>query len=307
MHILKSCTEASFKHLKKYAAALSILIILWAFTGYCFADRYIQAPWWGCAISSCLFVVIVIQIERQIILTVGPTWRIAGFRIFIAMIMSFIGSVIIDQIIFADDIDKKMIEITDKRVEELFPMRRDLYDAELHKLQVTIDSLDRTNMKLNAEIARNPTITTIATQTTYIKVTGHTGNDSIVPRTSVSKTPIPNPLNEQVKTNENALKLFREQQKDFTTKKISTKEDLREELRAKTGFLEELNAMLEILSNRIEALIFYLVIFCFLMSLELFIVISKIGDRKCDYDLIVEYQLRTTEVTLNLWSKGHKM
>ena len=39
--ILSQCSEASFKHLKKYTAALLILIIIWVFTGYCFAERYV--------------------------------------------------------------------------------------------------------------------------------------------------------------------------------------------------------------------------------------------------------------------------
>jgi hypothetical protein len=303
-HILNSCSEASYKHLKKYTAALAILIILWAFTGYCFADRYVQAPWWGCAISSFFFVVVVIQIERQIILTVGPTRGIAWFRVFIAVIMSLIGSSIIDQIIFADDIDKKMIEITDRQVEELFPVRQDLYDAELKRIQIMIDSLDKMNLALNMEIAKNPTITTVSTQTTHIKVIGSTGMDSIVPKTSVSRTPIPNPRIKQVESNEKNLERFRIQQEEFTNKKITAKEDLRKELSSKTGFLEELNAMLEILVSRIEAFIFYLIIFCFLVSLELFVVASKIGDKKCDYDLVVEHQLKIKQMSLEQLSKS---
>lgn len=303
-HILKSCSEASYKHLKKYTAALFILIILWAFTGYCFAERYVQAPWWGCVISSFIFVVVVIQIERQIILTVGSTRGIAWFRVFIAVIMSLIGSSIIDQIIFADDIDKKMVEITDRQVEELFPARRDVYDDELRRIQVVIDSLDRMNLRLNAEIAKNPTITTISTENTFITVKGSAGQDSIVTKTNVIKTPIPNPRIKQLETNEKNLNRFREQQEEFTNKKITAKEDLRKELGSKTGFLEELNAMLEILGSRLEALIFYLIIFCFLVALELFVVFSKLGDKKCDYDLIVEHQLKTKQMTLEQLSKN---
>jgi hypothetical protein len=299
INILKSCTEASFKHLKKYTAALCILIILWAFTGYCFVERYVQAPWWGCTIASLMFVVVVIQIERQIILTVGSSRKIAWFRVFIALIMSIIGSSVIDQIIFAEDIDRKMIEITDRQVEALFPVRRDFFDAELDKVQVMIDSLDMMNLRLNEEIAKNPTITTVSTQTTFIKITGQSGNDSIVPRTNVNKIPAPNPRIEQVKTNENNLKLYRLQQSELTEKKFNAKEDLRQELGSKTGFLEELSAMLEILSTKIEALIFYIIIFLFLMALELFVVISKLIDKQCDYDLTVEIIMERKKALLN--------
>ena len=56
--ILANCTESSYKALKKYTSSMLILMILWAFTGYCFADRYVGAPWWGCVIVSIIFVVI---------------------------------------------------------------------------------------------------------------------------------------------------------------------------------------------------------------------------------------------------------
>jgi hypothetical protein len=160
------------------------------------------------------------------------------------------------------------------------------------------------NLRLNAEIAKNPTITTVSTGNTFITVKGSAGQDSIVTRTNVVRTPIPNPQIKQVETNEKNLNRFREQQEEFTNKKINAKEDLRKELGSKTGFLAELSAMLEILASRLEALIFYSIIFFFLVALELFVVVSKLGDKKCDYDSIVEHQLKTKQMTLEQLSKN---
>lgn len=302
--ILAGCSEASFKHLKKYTSALLILILLWAFTGYCFADRYIGAPWWGCVIMALIFVVIIIQIERQIILTVGSNKWTGSFRVFIAIIMSLLGSSIIDQIIFGDDIDKKMIEIRDRQVAEQLPMRLMVIDGKLMELQSDIDSLDKVNMALNEEIVKNPTITTVATTTTYIQELQSDGTHKQVPQTTVSKTPVQNPRISQVETNNENLKRFRKQQDDFTLKKMDAEQDLRAELSANTGFLEELSAMLEIITTRTEALIFYLIIFAFLISLELFVVTSKLGDKKCDYDLIVEHQLNVKVSVLEELAKS---
>ena len=289
--ILSQCSEASFKHLKKYTAALLILIILWGFTGYCFAERYVGAPWWGCVISSIIFVVIVIQIERQIILTVGKhTWN-TGFRFFIAVIMALLGSSIIDQIIFGEDINRKMLEITDRQVLEQLPLRLKVIDDKLSDLQINIDSLDKVNMTLNDEIVREPVIKTVSTTTTYTKERQEDGNYKDIPQTTVSTTPIANPRIKQVETNNLTLERLRKQQDKYTQGKINVEKDLRAELSSNTGFLSELRAMIEILSTRLEALIFYIIIFLFLISLELFVVTSKIGDKKCDYDMIVEHQL----------------
>lgn len=297
--ILSQCSEASFKHLKKYTSALLILIILWGFTGYCFAQRYVGAPQWGCILSAFIFVIIVIQIERQIILTVGSNWWSTAFRLFIAIIMSLLGSAILDQIIFGDDIDRKMVEITDRQVQEQLPLRLNVIDTKLAELQVMVDSLDKLNLKLNEEISQKPTITTVATTTTtYTREMQPDGSYKEVPQNTISRIPIANPRTQQVTVNDSTLKRLRLQQDEYTLRKISVENDLRKELSSSTGFLDELRAMLEIVITRPEALVFYIIIFCFLISLELFVVTSKLGDKKCDYDLIVEHQLEIKKTTL---------
>lgn len=296
--ILLQCSEASYKHLKKYTAALLILIIMWGFTGFCFAQRYVDAPLWGCIVSAFVFIIIVIQIERQIILTVGTNKWGTCFRFFIAIIMSVLGSAILDQIIFGDDIKRKMVEITDRQVQEQLPMRLNVIDARLRELQIEIDSLDKVNMKLNEEIAKQPTIKTISTSTTYKNERQEDGSYKKIPETTVSTNPMANPRIKQVEANALNLERLRKQQDDFIQNKMNVENDLRKELSSNVGFLEELRAMIEILSTRIEALIFYLVIFGFLISLELFVVTSKVGDKKCDYDLIVEHQLNIKKAAL---------
>ena len=289
--ILAQCSEASYKHLKKYTAALLILMILWGFTGFCFAQRYVHAPLWGCVLSSLIFITIIVQIERQIILTVGNNKVGVIFRLFIAIIMAFLGSAILDQVIFGEDIKRKMVEITDKQVTELLPVRLKVIDEKLEELQQNIDSLDRMNLKLNNEIAKNPTTKTVSTSTTYKNVLQEDGTYKKIPETTVSTSPVANPRIKQVETNNLNLERLRKQQDEYTIKKMEVENDLRKELSTNIGFLEELHAMLELLKTRTEALIFYSIIFLFLVSLELFIVFSKMGDKKCDYDMIVEHQL----------------
>ena len=298
-NILQFCSEASHKRLKKYTSAMLILIILWAFIGYSFVKRYVGAPWTVCVISAIIFVIIIIQIERQIILTVGKTGWLAAFRILIAIIMALIGSTILDQIIFKDDIGKKMIEIVDKQVTAQLPDRLTVIDAKLKELQIEMDSLERKISQLNGEIYRQPTIQSVSTATNPIPIRRPDGTDTVVYRTSVSRTPMPNPKIAEKESNEQRLEKLREEKSGFTDKKMNAESLLREELKSKQGFLEELNAIVNILKERPIALIFYLILFLFLMSLELFVVFSKVGDKKSDYDLIVEHQLEQKIRMLN--------
>jgi hypothetical protein len=289
--ILLICTEASRKQLKKYSSALLILMILWGLVGYLFAERYVSAPWWGCSIMAIAMIVIVLQIERQIILTVGRNWLLAVFRVIIALIMAVIGSVILDQMIFKDDIEKKMIEIVDRQVTEQLPRRLTVIDTKLVEIQTEVDSLNRKNLELYAEIALRPTIEVVSTTTTPMTIRRADGTDTIVYRTAIAKNPRANPRGQEVEANNKHLDELVRQKEDYTRERMNKEESLREELGSKQGFLEELNAIFEILGERLVALIFYLTLFMFLMSLELFVVFSKFGDDKSDYDLVVEYQL----------------
>jgi hypothetical protein len=301
--ILGSCTEASRKQLKKYTSALLILIILWAFIGYSFAERYVRAPWWGCVIIAIIFVIIIIQIERQIILTVGKNHGLAIFRVLIALIMAIIGSAILDQIIFKEDIEKKMIEIVDRQVNEQLPNRLTIINTKLQELQIEVDSLDKKNLELYAEISKKPTINIVSTSTTNLQIQQNDGSFIVVPQTTISRDPIANPKMKEAEINNQHLEVLRKQQEDYTQRKMEAENSLREELKSKQGFLEELNAVIEIIEERTVALIFYLILFAFLMSLELFVVVSKLGDKKSDYDLVIEHQLEQKKKTLNELTK----
>ena len=53
--VLAQCSEASKTQLSKYTSALLILMIVWSITGFCFAQRYIGLPVWGCILVSLVF------------------------------------------------------------------------------------------------------------------------------------------------------------------------------------------------------------------------------------------------------------
>lgn len=296
--ILNQCSEASLRHLKKYTSALLILMVMWGFTGFCFAQRYINAPIIGCLCASFVFILIVIQIERQIILTVGSNWTGALFRVFIAVIMAFLGSAIIDQTIFGKDIERKMIEITDRQVEEQLPLRLNLITGRLSEIHNEIDSLSEVSANLENDINTNPTISITNIVKSIEPIALPDGKVKKVSTSSVSTSAIPNPKIDQLKAIQSNISVLKGQEEDYMNRKLNMEASLREELSQNVGFLEELSAMIELLSTRKEALVFYVVVFCFFVSLELFIVTSKLSDKKCDYDLVIEHQLRMKERNL---------
>lgn len=297
-NILANCTEASHKALKKYTSSMLILILLWAFTGYCFADRYVGLQWWGCIIVALVFVIIVVQIERQIILTVVKNYWVVVLRVLLAFIMAILGSTIIDQIIFGDDVDKEMIDIRTEEVNRIAPARQIVIQAEIDRLSFAIDSLDKVNMQLNEEIAQRPTIMTVQSVTTEVPVVQKDGSIVKEKSNSITRTPIENPRLKQVISNEKNLEYMRKLLDEYNNKKLNVAAELKKELEAKTGFLEELKALVRIMSKSSIALGFYMFMFSFLLILELLVVICKLGDKSCDYDLIVQHQLAVKEESI---------
>lgn len=305
-NILRNCTEASNKALKKYTASLIILIIIWGGIGYSFADRYVGAPWWGSVISAFIFIVVIIQIERQIILTVGANKLTSIFRVFIAVIMSILGAAIVDQIIFKNDIERKLVELRDNDVRILLPTRLLVIDEKLGGLTRTIDSLDRVNAALIEAIDKSPTITRTSTQSRQVPIKNTEGVDEIKTEYTINQTQVENPKQRQLTVNESVLAQMRQQQEEYTKRKMLAEDELRAELASKVGFLEELKAIISLMKERNEALYFYLIVLAFFFSLELLVLTNKHGDKKNDYDLIVEHQLAIKEESLKELAKKNQ-
>ena len=285
--ILAQCSEASKCQLSKYTSALLILIIIWGVTGFCFAQRYIVLPFWGCCLVSLSFITIVIMIERQIILTTEKSFWMVLFRGIIALIMAVVGSTIFDQTMFGKDIDKQMANTIENQVVELSKKRVRIIDDKIAALHKEIDSLSAINYSLQEEINLKPFITqkTITNTTNTIVVEGEIKK---VNNPSVTTNQIINPKQAQLESNNKTVASLREQELNWVQKKQNVEEDVRTECKSSVGFLEEIEAMWTIITTRKLAGVFYLIFFCLLMSLELFVVISKMLDKECDYEIAMK-------------------
>ena len=286
--VLAQCSEASRCQLSKYTSALMILILIWSVTGFCFAQRYIRLPVWGCCIVSLFFITIVIMIERQIILTTEKSFSMLAFRAIIALVMAIVGSTIFDQTMFGKDIDKQMANTIEVQVAELTAQRVHTIDEKLASLSMESDSLTAINSLLQEDVNKNPFIIQTSRTSASNKVLMPDGSFKTVSNPSVTKNEVPNPKLAQIEANNKKLEKISEQEQMWTEKKQTMEEVVRKECKESVGFLEELEAMWSIITNRPLAGAFYLVFFFLLMSLELFVVVSKTVDKECDYEAAIK-------------------
>jgi hypothetical protein len=302
--ILRGCSEAAIKSVKKYTAALLIVCILWFFIGFTFAQRYLASTITGSIIAGIISVVIIVQVEKQIILSIKPSRLLFVFRGCLALMMSILGAVIIDQIVLKKDIELEKVSYITERVDKLLPVKTVELNNQIAALDTTIKSKEAEKQRYIEECNRHPTITTVATQiqTTLItqKVTGASGRDSIVytrnPIITTTQSPIPNPKMALVRPLDSTIGIMRQQQAGKENELLHIRPALENEMKEKTGFLDELKVMMRLISGSTVALGVWLLWILFLLFIEMLVLFSKAGDKTSDYEKAVLHHMN-----LQIW------
>ena len=293
-NILNECGEASYRQYRKLLSAICIMMILWGTIGFCFADRYINIE--SCALKLCVsiaFMFIVLCVERVIILTVGKAKLMSVMRVLLALCMAVLGSCIFDQIIFRNDIQQAIQEHREDVISATITNRLAIYDNDIQRITTDMDSLSKATIALNEELQKRPVIkgTNVSTQEQVVGV-DENGNPKKVRTQTVNTVTLANPLAEQLKANNDQIQIYSTQLEQLRKDKKEIAGKVIIEVNSRpVGFIEELEATLKVVSNSWISLAFYIILFCFLTFLELFVLTIKMGENKCDYELIVENQL----------------
>lgn len=300
-NILKECGEASYRQCRKLLSALCIMMVLWGTIGYCFADRYINIE--SCALKVCIsfaFMLIIFCVERVIILTVGKARLMTTMRVMLALCMAFLGACIFDQIIFHNDIQQAIQEHREDVISETIEKRLSIYDSDIQRITQDMDTLSKATIALNEELQKRPVIkgTNVSIQEQVVGV-DENGKPKKVRTQTVNSVTLANPLAEQLKANNDQIQIYSTQLEQLRQDKKEVAETVRAEVNQRAlGFIEELEATLSVVSKSQVSLVFYIILFCFLTFLELFVLTIKMGENKCDYELIVENQLHLKKILM---------
>jgi hypothetical protein len=169
-----------------------------------------------------------------------------------------------------------------------------VFNSDIQRITHDLDSLSKSTITLGEELAKHPTIKSVNVSTIEQAIgVDENGNPKKVRNRSTEIVNIPNPLTGQLNANNEQIQLYQNQLEQLRQDKKEIAGKVTDEIHSRpVGFIEELEATLKVVSNSWISLVFYIVLFCFLTFLELFVLTIKMGDSKCDYDLIVENQLK---------------
>ncbi len=283
--LLKESGEASKKSLKKYTSALLIISIIWAANGFNFAKRYLDSNLFGSILASIIMVIIIIQIERQIILSVRPKLILKSFRTILAILMAIIGSVIIDQILFNKDLDelKKDNETHNKTLQSQFNSSNltDSLEIEFKKEQISnIDSISTLLTTQMIKIGGN--------RQTKQSITDSLKNKK-ENEVKIDVTPLQRNLllldSSKTIINAEITQIKKEQQKRFEDFQKNKKPVL-------SGFFGEIKLLIDFINIQgTLTLVIYIFWLIFFFTLEILVLVAKISDDGNDYEKRVEYEL----------------
>ncbi|AXY73610.1 DUF4407 domain-containing protein [Paraflavitalea soli] len=310
--ILQGCSEAAFKAVKKYTAAMLIVCILWFFIGFTFAQRYLGSSIGGSVAAGIIAIIIIVQVEKQIILSIHPGKWLLIFRFCLAFMMSILGAVIIDQILLEKDIELEKVSYNSKRVDLILPSKTAELRSQIMALDTTINNKEEEKKRYIDDIGIHPTIPIITTQVqkTIVqnKVKGSTGRDSTIFDTHNTNTVIrgsmPNPKLALIQPIDSAIGAMRQQKARKENDLLHIRPELERELKEKTGFLDELKVMVQLISGSYVALCFWLLWILFFLFIEMLVLFSKMGDKSSDYEKAVLHHMNLRMRRLDLLAKG---
>ena len=301
-NILKECGESSYRALNTYVACLCILSMIWGCVGFCFAGRYLGfGNVFAKIVVAAAAIFLILCIERIIILHTGKLGVLGILRTILALLMAMIGATILDQIIFANDVDVKMSEIRTEQIYAESEKRGRSLDKEIGILTEQIDSLGDECTRLYAEIANKP----VFAYQDVVSERRPTGDVDSLGRPiyetirKVETKHAENPNSQKLKSVENEKNAKLESLERMKSQRLDMENIVRKEYEEKEpGFLEELQALFGILASSGIALAFYIIVALFLLLLEMLVVTNKAGAKPCDYEIIIQQQLEVKEQTL---------
>jgi hypothetical protein len=237
---------------------------------------------------AVICVIAIILIERNIILSSKKkNTGLVIFRIVLAFVMAIIGSLIIDQMMFAEDVDERRIIVIQQKVNSNFPIKSKELKAQIVQLNNQIKQFENRRDNLSRDVSKNPTIKSFSSSSNV-----SSQGDSVTTRTlSVSSNDIPNPKIEQLTNVQQQLTTSFGLLKSKNNDLLQLRDELQKEFENRRGFLDELKILYDVVIESNLSIFVYIMWFIFFLAIEMFIVFSKIGETENDYHRLVQQQI----------------
>lgn len=309
--LIDRCSEESVMVVKRYASGLWAILLVWFFIGFNFVSRYFKANFLGSLAGAVFMLCIIISLERFIILGHKKSNWVFATRIFIGVVMAFIGSLILDQIVFKSDIEKQKQFLLGSEVDTIYHSR----NIELRGL---IDSLSESKNRDMAKLAHDDTVFNNHPFTMVKRpVTGmgirrvqfyDTASRRVLTREIPSliinyvDSPVTNPVHDEIVFLTGQLQKTDSGIHQFRDSLFSLKATIEKEVRQSNGFIDEQKSLWLAIHGSTIGMIAWFLFFFFFAAIELLIVLNKLAEKNhtSDYEALVQHQKEMHEKRIRL-------
>lgn len=286
--LIRNSSESSRKTVKKFLSAIILVGAVWSAVGFLFAERYFEANRLQSIMAGIAMFIIVVQIERQIILTTTLTFWGKFSRVLLGLLMALIGATVIDQIMFQDDVERYKRDNADAVIEKRIASQKYDLSKWISKNDSIILVLNQEINVLTIEALKKPFDT--KTEIRTISVTDSTGK-ILERKNDIITIQVRNPKFEIVDKKEEQILFFENENNEFQKRMSTLREDqLEKYILESDGFLTELEYLFQILKERTIAKYFYLLWFSLLVLIEMLVLITKSGTGSTDYEKLIQHQ-----------------
>lgn len=266
---------------------------MWLLIGFLFSREYLRLPVIGCLIAGIVLMIIIIQVERQIILGTKNAFTTV-FRVVLGLVMALLGSVIVDQIIFKEDIQKEKILHVNNEVAQILPQKLNEINIQISELDSLIVKKQKEREDLIEEVTKRPTIKLPSSQVQRIPST-HMVNgiekDTILVKRTYTTESIPNPKASTIPSIDKQIEGYLKKKSELHNKIVDVRERTETEILNTKGFLDELKIMKNILKSSVVSMVVWGLWLFFFLIIELFVLFSKLFDKENDYETIIKHQM----------------
>lgn len=286
--LVRNCSMHSVNRTMSYFSGMMIIVIIWAVVSFTFAKEYMKFSTLSSFIVALAAIFVVISIER-IIISAEKSWWTVLSRGFLGILMAFIGSLVLDQYLFKDDIAKAKKDIDAQEVEIRFQEQTKVLNNRIASIDSSIAQTKSELAVLRAKLSREPVIFTPEYETTRRNVV-RDGKDTVVYDQVIRNKSIINPIADEIQSKEKLLDTYIQEKKQKEDKKINLYAEVQKEVEARKGLITELQALFKVVWQNLITKIVYFVFFFFFFLLELMIIILKFSQNEDDYDMALRKQ-----------------
>ncbi len=265
--LARNDTPASRRKIELFATSLMVPVILWFVNTILLVHKVLACSLQVAILTAVIVSIIVLLIERAVIMSTGD-WKISTFRICLGVIVAFLGSISIDEVVFENDINQQMAITKETAKQDELSKMSFHYKSIVEKKRAIMESLYRDWQRSKDQVSN--------------EMTGGPGSSGHKGKGAIAAVNI-NMAEAQHKEYENAKNELSGAEKALETENQEASNRINEAYNSHS-LLKRIRAMSQLVLNDWSMAIVYWLFTALFFLFEFLVVIIKICSEETNYE-----------------------